>query len=130
MQTAAVIWMWRVAGLSAGIAVLVAMLALVHERRQLPELTHKAKSFERFCGMVYFSIDVDARDLRDPKRQKAAADRFYVGPFPHGAHEIQMCITRPVNTEEHTMCWLKYDYECLARIADEVKRALPVPGRR
>jgi len=52
-----------------------------------------------------------------PKRQRAAADRFADFTTFHSEYEITMCTANPPDLNARDACWIRYDYECLARLA-------------
>ena len=73
-----------------------------------------------YCDAVHSAIDLDARDLaksEDPKRQRAAADRFMTLATYHSESEILMCSASPPDMSAWQACWLKYDYPCLEKVA-------------
>jgi len=73
-----------------------------------------------YCGMVNAAVDLDARDLArvdDPKRQRAAADRFMTLSTYHSEPEILMCSGAAPDLSGWQGCWLKYDYLCLETVA-------------
>lgn len=91
------------------------------------KLTHPdsgSSAFEKrardYCDAVHSALDLDARDLAktdDPKRQRAAADRFMTFATYHSEPEVLMCSASPPDLSAWQACWLKYDYSCLEKVA-------------
>ncbi|HEX5062977.1 MAG TPA: hypothetical protein VFV99_26565 [Kofleriaceae bacterium] len=98
---------------------------IAHRRRAntVAEARTFALARDEICRMNQIIADVAARERKLAAEMGYRWDGFDSGVF--AAQELRVCVDEPVTTMLVERCWYAQDYDCLVRLAQEVRDAIP-----